>query len=258
MVKRTMLLVVVVSLSCGLLLAHDMWLESSSFLMQPGEIVTIRNGNGTIYSKSENAVAPGRIAALKGMSPSGEALRLGEPGVDGDWLALDFRPREAGTYWIGLATKPRQIRLSGGDFNDYLEHDGIPQALIGDGRVLVLLPQPQPLPAGTYIVRVAEGAAPYGSTVNSISDALKRASLCGMPVVKVGRGNAEGFTPRRPNDLAIAGSNLTATKARVLLMACLMKLGCLPPAADTDHPTRTELDAIQAKLAEYQKIFDTH
>lgn len=129
MVKRTMLLVVVVSLSCGLLLAHDMWLESSSFLTQPGEIVTIRNGNGTIYSKSENAVAPERIAALKGMSPSGEALRLGEPGVDGDWLALDFRPREAGTYWIGLATKPRQIRLSGGDFNDYLEHDGIPQAL---------------------------------------------------------------------------------------------------------------------------------
>ncbi|MFB3062642.1 MAG: asparaginase domain-containing protein, partial [Candidatus Binatia bacterium] len=105
---------------------------------------------------------------------------------------------------------------------------------------------------------VAEGAAPYGSTVNSISDALKRASLCGMPVVKVGRGNAEGFTPRRPNDLAIAGSNLTATKARVLLMACLMKLGCLPPAADSDHPTRAELDAIQAKLAEYQKIFDTH
>jgi len=105
---------------------------------------------------------------------------------------------------------------------------------------------------------VAEGAAPYGSMVNSISDALKRASLCGMPVVKVGRGNAEGFTPRRPNDLAIAGSNLTATKARVLLMACLMKLGCLPPAADTDHPTRTEVNAIQAKLAEYQKIFDTH
>ncbi len=105
---------------------------------------------------------------------------------------------------------------------------------------------------------VAEGAAPYGSTVNSISEALKRASLCGMPVVKVGRGNAEGFTPQRPDDLAIAGSNLTATKARVLLMACLMKLGCLPPAADPEHPTRAEMDRIQSRLDEYQKIFDSH
>ncbi len=105
---------------------------------------------------------------------------------------------------------------------------------------------------------VAEGAAPYGSTVNSISAALNRASLCGMPVVKVGRGNAEGFTPKRPNELAIAGSNLTATKARVLLMACLMKLGSLPPVADTDHPTKNEIDRIRAKLAEYQRIFDTH
>ncbi len=105
---------------------------------------------------------------------------------------------------------------------------------------------------------VAEGAAPYGSTVNSISEALKRASLCGMPVVKVGRGNAEGFTPQRPDDLAIAGSNLTATKARVLLMACLMKLGCLPPAADPEHPTRAEMERIQSRLDEYQKIFDSH
>jgi len=38
----------------------------------------------------------------------------------------------------------------------------------------------------------------------------------------------------------------------------LMKFGCLPTAADPDHPTQTELDAVQAKLAEYQKIFDTH
>ncbi len=105
---------------------------------------------------------------------------------------------------------------------------------------------------------VAEGAAPYGSMVNSISEALKRASLYGMPVVKVGRGNAEGFTPRRPNDLAIAGSNLTATKARVLLMACLMKLGCLPPAADAENPSQAEIDQIQSKLDEYQKIFDSH
>jgi hypothetical protein len=58
--------------------------------------------------------------------------------------------------------------------------------------------------------------------------------------------------------LAIAGSNLTATKARLLLMACLMRFGSLPPAADPEHPTRAELEAVQAKLAAYQAVFDTH
>lgn len=106
---------------------------------------------------------------------------------------------------------------------------------------------------------VAEGASPYGSMVDSVASALRRAALSGMPVVRVGRGNAEGFTPnRRPNELLVAGSNLTATKARLLLMACLMKFGSLPAAADPDQPNSTELEAVWAKLVEYQEVFDTH
>jgi hypothetical protein len=58
--------------------------------------------------------------------------------------------------------------------------------------------------------------------------------------------------------LAIAGSNLTATKARLLLMACLLRFGSLPPAMDPTCPTPAELAAVQAKLAEYQAVFDTH
>ncbi len=106
---------------------------------------------------------------------------------------------------------------------------------------------------------IAEGASPYGSMVDSVAAALRRAALTGIPVVRVGRGNAEGFTPRRrPNELLIAGSNLTATKARLLLMACLMKFGSLPAAADPDHPNPSELEAIYDKLGEYQEVFDTH
>jgi L-asparaginase len=105
---------------------------------------------------------------------------------------------------------------------------------------------------------VAEGTAPFGSLTNAIEAALRRATFSGIPVVKVGRGNAEGFVDPTRSPLAIAGSNLTATKARLLLMACLMKLGCLPPAADPDNPTRAELDAVKAKLGAYQAIFDSH
>lgn len=106
---------------------------------------------------------------------------------------------------------------------------------------------------------VAEGTAPYGRMTDAVAAALNRATLSGMPVVRVPRGNAEGFTgPSNTRDLTIAGSNLTATKARLLLMASLMKLGALPPAADPEHPTEEERNTVRARVAEYQAIFDTH
>lgn len=105
---------------------------------------------------------------------------------------------------------------------------------------------------------VAEGSAPFGAMSNSVDAALKRATFSGMPVVKVGRGNAGGFVDPTRAPLVIAGSNLTATKARLLLMACLMKLGCLPPAVDPAKPTAAETEATKAKLKQYQEIFDTH
>ena len=105
---------------------------------------------------------------------------------------------------------------------------------------------------------VAEGSAPFGAMSNSVDAALKRATFSGMPVVKVGRGNAGGFVDSTRDPLAIAGSNLTATKARLLLMACLMRFGCLPPAADPTKPTAAESDATKAMLKQYQEVFDTH
>jgi hypothetical protein len=37
-----------------------------------------------------------------------------------------------------------------------------------------------------------------------------------------------------------------------------MKLGSLPPAADPEAPTDAEIRATQARVQEYQAIFDTH
>ena len=105
---------------------------------------------------------------------------------------------------------------------------------------------------------VAEGSAPFGAMSNSVDAALKRATFSGMPVVKVGRGNAGGFVDAKRDPLAIAGNNLTATKARLLLMACLMKFGCLPPGVDPAKPTAMETAATQGKLVQYQEVFDTH
>jgi L-asparaginase/Glu-tRNA(Gln) amidotransferase subunit D len=104
---------------------------------------------------------------------------------------------------------------------------------------------------------VVEGLSPYGTLATTARNtALLRATYSGMPVVNVGRGNNEGFSA--PREGFIGGGNLTATKARLLLIACLMKLGSLPVAADPARPTVAEREATRSKLAQYQAIFDTH
>ena len=105
---------------------------------------------------------------------------------------------------------------------------------------------------------VLEGQAPYSGADEPTLAALRRAALTGMPVARVGRGQHEGFTPGNANDLFIEGSNLTAPKARLLLMACLMKFGSLPLPEDREHPSVAELDAIRAKVDLYQSVFDSH
>lgn len=104
---------------------------------------------------------------------------------------------------------------------------------------------------------VVEGLAPYGTMTSTARIRLMRRALYGgIPVVAVGRGNNEGFTA--PQGGFIGGRNLTATKARLLLMACLMRFGSLPAAADPDRPSASERQAIRAALADYQRVFDTH
>jgi L-asparaginase len=105
---------------------------------------------------------------------------------------------------------------------------------------------------------VLEGLNPYGkAAAASKTRALTRAAYAGFPVVNVGRGSTEGFALPGGGPF-IGGSNLTATKARILLMLCLMKLGMLPPARDPEHPTRDEVQATERKLKQYQAIFASH
>jgi L-asparaginase len=104
---------------------------------------------------------------------------------------------------------------------------------------------------------VLEGLVPDGAMTSELRQQIMITALfSGLPSVRVGRGSPEGFVD--PHPLFIAGSNLTATKARMLLMACLLKFGSLPIAVDPAHPTTTEVAATQAALKADQAIFDTH
>jgi len=94
---------------------------------------------------------------------------------------------------------------------------------------------------------VFEGHSPYGTGTSAARTRLLRSAIeRGMPVALVGRGNNEGFTG--PKDVFIGGRNLTATKARLLLMACLLRFGKLPE----------DVRARERLLAQYQAVFDTH
>ena len=105
---------------------------------------------------------------------------------------------------------------------------------------------------------VVEGTTPYGNANSTTDAALQRATFLGMPVVRVGRGDTGGFVAPERVRLGIAGANLTATKARLLLMACLLRFGALPPAADADRPTTAEIAATEEAIAQYQAVFESH
>lgn len=132
------------------------------------------------------------------------------------------------------------------------EYDSAPD----DAQDLVALIEHK-LSLGRLAGFVTEGLVPYGRLPSSARDKLvRRAAFSGMPAVRVGRGAPEGFADRSP--FIIAGSNLSAIKARLALMACLMKFGAMPIAADPDNPTDAEKAATSAAIRKYQAIFDCH
>jgi len=101
--------------------------------------------------------------------------------------------------------------------------------------------------------------APTGGHFDHLDEiTINRAAMSGLVTVKVYRGTPRMFVGGSAGSLYLAGGNLNANKARVLLMACLMRFGCPPPAADPAHPTSAEIDAVRAHLVRMQEVFDSH
>jgi len=103
---------------------------------------------------------------------------------------------------------------------------------------------------------VAEGMG--GRVHEPLEAALDIAALSGMAVVRVARGDEWTMVRPNPSNLTVEGSNLTPLKARLLLMAALMKFGSPPVAADPRNPTPAEKKAVQDKMNQYQEVFNTH
>jgi uncharacterized GH25 family protein len=109
--------------------AHDMFLKPTRHFAPENSEVRIRVLNGT-FVRSENSIARNRIADLSVVSPTRRSpLDTSEFTVTGDTSTFHIHSRGAGTYIVGLSTKPSIISLSADDFNLYLKDDGIPDML---------------------------------------------------------------------------------------------------------------------------------
>ena len=115
--------------SASLAAAHDMFVKPTRFFAPENAEVRVRLLNGT-FSKSENSIARTRLADASVLTPRGRIkLDTAEWGVRGDTSTFHIHTRAAGTYVIGVSTKPATIDLSADDFNLYLQDDGIPDVL---------------------------------------------------------------------------------------------------------------------------------
>jgi L-asparaginase len=175
-----------------------------------------------------------------------KAVRKGANGTD----TVDFAIKDANGDLLGSAIPSVSI-VKDGSWQT-LEYGDDP-ALELDLIALI----EHKLSMGKLAGLVVEGQVPYGTLASPARTKLTaRAVFSGLPVARVGRGSPEGFADPHPH--FIAGSNLTATKARLLLMASLMKFGSLPAAKNPDKPTLQEIAATKQAVAQYQQVFDTH
>jgi uncharacterized GH25 family protein len=105
--------------------AHDFWLVPKKFRISPGDSLTILANTGMDFPISLSAVTPDRIDLFKLL---GESIKedIKEMTVQGNSLVTSYSFDKPGTFVIAAALKPKEIRLTGKEFNEYLLADGLP------------------------------------------------------------------------------------------------------------------------------------
>ncbi|HXV86724.1 MAG TPA: DUF4198 domain-containing protein [Gemmatimonadales bacterium] len=109
--------------------AHDMFLKPSRFFVTENSEVVVRLLNGT-FTRSENSIARSRLRDVSLVTPTRRVpIDTAEWSTTGDTSTFHIHTRGAGTYVLGVSTRPSFIELSAEDFNLYLREDGIPDVL---------------------------------------------------------------------------------------------------------------------------------
>ena len=108
------------------LVAHDFWLIPNKFRVQPNEPITIFANTGMDFPDSLSAVDPERVAQFLMKGRFGEK-DITEYEVKDNSLITESVFEQPGTHILAMALKPKEIKLTADEFNEYVLHDGLPQ-----------------------------------------------------------------------------------------------------------------------------------
>jgi uncharacterized GH25 family protein len=133
-IRRWLPLIGLVGASATLALAHDMFLKPDRFFVAENAGIDLALINGT-FTKSENAIARNRLLDISVVGPAGRTrVDTSAWRADGDTSFFSVKAGAAGTYVLGVATRPNIIALTGAEFTEYLTSDGIPDVLAARKR----------------------------------------------------------------------------------------------------------------------------
>ncbi len=118
--------------------AHTMFLKLDSFFLEPNATAAVALINGD-FDLSENVIARDRMLDVSVVGPGGVVHPPHSAWTDSavfhwnpdsvDTAILSFKTGDPGTYLIGVSTAARVFTLTAQEFNEYLVHDGIVDAI---------------------------------------------------------------------------------------------------------------------------------
>jgi uncharacterized GH25 family protein len=118
----------------ALALAHDMFLKPDRFFVPEHSAIDLALINGT-FTKSENSIARNRLQDISVVGPAGRSrVDTSAWKAAGDTSFYSVTAGAAGTYVLGVSTRPNIIALTGAEFTEYLTSDGIPDVLAARTR----------------------------------------------------------------------------------------------------------------------------
>lgn len=133
-VRRLLLTTGLLAAATAWAVAHDMFLKPERFFVAENAPLDLVLINGT-FTKSENSIARNRLLDISVLGPAGRTrIDTSAWKADGDTSFFSTRAGGAGTYVLGVSTRSNIIPLTGKEFNEYLESDGIPDVLAARRR----------------------------------------------------------------------------------------------------------------------------
>jgi uncharacterized GH25 family protein len=107
---------------CPLALAHDFWVQPSTFHARIDELVKVHLHVGHAGEIDDITRNPDKIDKFIVVGPNGET---NVPGSDGESPAGFIRPEKDGLYVLGFRSKHSFIELKAEEFEGYLREEGL-------------------------------------------------------------------------------------------------------------------------------------